>query len=167
MEIIVALVILFLAIFCGTSHVVSPTKHQMNVVALAFTPAGGSSTPLKGVKSATLAPNPVELSDSADNDYFMTVQGLIGLDWKVMLEFNQQSEFTTLTPGVIGTLVYTLPDFVNGVLVGGGGFTVTVINAVYVPGDYVNAHRTLGTQGPHFSTYSTDGTTSPVSFASL
>ena len=168
MSVLIALIILTLiAALAGWAGTLPVSPNNMNCTAFGWTPTGGSLTTLKGVKTVTLQPNPQEISEGSDNDFYDTVAGCVGMAFKVMVETNRQVQWHALTPDAYGALTYTIPDFINGTTAAGGGFSVAVSNAFYVPGDEVNAHRTLGSVSPHFGTYSSDGTTSIVAYTAL
>ena len=145
------------------SLTVSPIK--INVSAASFTPAGGTLTPITGVKSVTLNYNLTDTNESADMDYYNTFDAVTGVNYTLDLDLIRPQVLAGISPGTIGTFMFTQNDGRNGAVTGGGATIYTVINAVYRPKSMSTLHRQPAHQAISFGTFSSDGATSPVSSA--
>ena len=141
------------------------TNKFINVTSVGFTPAGGSLTAIKGVKSITLNPNAQVLKDSADGDLFNSFAGVVGVDYVVDVAVNIPMTLNALAPGVAGSLVFTVNDARNAAVTAGGAMIYTISNCVFQPQTLNATHRQLATNSYQFDTWSTDGLTNPVAVA--
>lgn len=145
----------------------TPSKRHVNWPSVAFTPAGGSLGLITGVQDCEIAPGGNLIKHSGDGDRYPTT---------VINDFNDPTITVThrdlnaqhlLLPGVRGVLVCTHADAKNGVVVGGGGYTATLTNAVISDNPSGGRHRQFGEARTMFSAESTDGTTNPLAYAAL
>lgn len=142
------------------------TNRYMNVSALTYTPAGGSATAIKGIKSVTYSENGQELNEAADFDLFDTIGAVVGLAPTVMIEtIDAFVGIPSLVAGGTGTLVFTVRDVYNGATVAGGARIMTIANCYFKPRTVTAGFRALATQSIGFGTISSDGATNPVSVA--
>ena len=141
------------------------TNRFINLSSVSFTPSGGSLTNIKGVKSISINPNTSILKESGDADFINTFAGAVSVDWVIDIQFINTGALSAIAPGAVGTLAFTVNDARNGATTGGGAMIYTISNAVYDPGAMNHQHRQMSTASLQMHTYSTDGSTSPVSVA--
>jgi hypothetical protein len=149
----------------GMAVTLAPSNRGLNVLSCSFTPSGGSATAIKGVQSANLDFQPDNFSEGGDGDLYNTSVGVVKIDPMVTINFLNINALATLTPGVFGTLTFTMGDSRNLGAVGGGATIYTVSNACYKPGALDITFRQLAKTTAIFITYSVDGQTSPIAQA--
>lgn len=145
----------------------TPTKRFVNVTGCAFTPTGGSPTNITGVQSVTANPQAADVKASGDGDFYNTFGGVVSADWMATIETNEPALLNAVAIGAVGTLVWVLNDARNGAQAGGGGITYTMTNAYFMGPGHTAPHRNLATTSFTFHSFSSDGTTSPLSAAAL
>lgn len=145
----------------------TPSNAYVNTTSGGFTPTGGSLTAIKGIKDLTFDPQVETIHDGGDGDFFDTLAGSYHAAWKVTFQVNRPLLLAALTLGVSGSLTWITNDSRNAAGAGGGGLTYTLANAIY-GGTPVNApHRQFATGTHTFTSYSSDGSTSPLSSVAL
>lgn len=143
------------------------TNRFINVSSTGFTPSGGSLTNIRGVQNVSQNPNSVEERGSGDADFFDTFAAVVAANPSVSIETINPSGLNSVAVGTIGTLVWTQNDARNGSTTSGGALTYTLAQAVYQGQQITNPHRKLATASPTFMSYSTDGSTNPLSVAAV
>jgi hypothetical protein len=144
----------------------TPSKRGMNVTGGSWTPTGGSAILMKGMKSAKVDQNTIMVSEGGDGDYYDSFAVAAGASPDCSIEVNQPFIMIGAVPGP-GVLLLNFNDATNAALVGGGGYSATVTNAIYQGTNLSGAHRTLTTASYQFKTFSPDGQTNPITFAAL
>ena len=138
----------------------SPIK--INVSSVAFTPSGGSSNPITGAQSATLTYGMETVKARGDGDYFNSFIASVGADIAAGIETNRPGTMNSITPGALGTLVFTENDGHNGATSGGGALIYTLANCVFSPGTHSVKNPAASSFDANFESASTDGVTSPL-----
>ncbi len=141
----------------------TPSKRFINISSVTFTVTGGSATPIAGVQSVAKNPQPQEERGSGDADFYDTVAVVVASNPMVSLETLNISALNSIPVGSIGTLVWTQNDARNGSSAGGGALIYTLANAIYQGQQDTIYHRKLANGTPVFTSYSSDGTTNPLS----
>lgn len=145
----------------------TPSGAQVNTTSCSFTPTGGSLTAIKGVKDLAFDPQVETIHDGGDGDFFDTLAGSYKAAWKVTIQTNRPLALAALTLGAAGALTWITNDSRNATAAGGGGLTYTLANAIY-GGTPVNApHRQFATGTHTFTSFSSDGSTSPLTSVAL
>jgi hypothetical protein len=145
----------------------TPSKRHLNWPTVTFTPAGGSLGAITGVQDFEIAPGGNLIKHSGDGDRAPTTVVNDYNDPTVTVTHRDLTAQHALVPGVRGVLVGTHADAKNGVVVGGGGYTVTLTNAVIGDNPSGGRHRQFGEARTMFSAESADGTTSALAYAAL
>jgi hypothetical protein len=136
----------------------TPSKRYVNCTAN-FTPAAGTLTPITGLQRAAPNQGISRIKESGDADVLPTVAFSDYADPTIDLETLDAFALESSLYGVIGTLVVTIPDARNGVTAGGGGMTITMVNASVQASSATHTHRQFGRRTLTFGGYSTDGQT--------
>lgn len=145
----------------------TPSNAYVNTTSCSFTPSGGSLTNIKGIKDIAFDPQVETIHEGGDGDFFDTLAGSYKAAWKVTIQVNRPLMLAALTLGASGSLTWVTNDSRNAATTGGGGLTYTLSNAIY-GGTPVNApHRQFATGTHTFTSYSSDGSTSPLSSVAL
>lgn len=139
------------------------TNRFINISSMSFTPSGGSLTAMKGVQSVSRNHNAQEERGSGDGDFFDTFAGVVASNPSVNVEFLNIAALNGVAVGTVGTLTWTENDARNGATASGGGLIYTLANAVYQGPQTNSPHRKLATATIQFTSYSSDGTTNPLS----
>ena len=144
----------------------SATNRYINFTSVTFTPTGGSGNNILGVQSISFDENGEIISSGGDATLIDQFKALVRIDPKVTIETtDQQNGIIALAAGQIGQLVFTMNDARNGATSGGGAKIYTVSNAMLEPRKWDGQYRQFGKQTITFQTYSSDGSTNPVSVA--
>ena len=145
----------------------TPSKRFVNAKTVGFTPAGGSLTSITGVRNVQCNPQATDIKGSGDGDLYNTAAGVVAIDYMVTVDTQHAALLNAVPPGTYGTLVWTTPDAYNGTATGGGGLTYTLVNAYFMGPNLTHPHRDFATASFVFHSYSSDGTTSPLSVSAL
>jgi hypothetical protein len=144
------------------------TGFHVNVTDVNFQPGGtGSLLPIDGAKEATLDYGVQVIKESGDADIYMSIAAAVGQDPTIAISSNRAFQLLTVSGGTAGTLTFKVPDSHSGVTTGQGGYQITVTNAVFEKHTKTFGHRRFAGLAVAFSTYSTDGVTSPISIVAL
>lgn len=150
---------------------VSPTKrYRGTVTACTFTPTyptSASAITLTGLKSMKFDAGLSIKTEAADGDYYQTACFADHEDPGVSFESIDPYMVSSIVSSQRGTLAFTVSDAANGTAVGGGGKTYSITNAYLKGVNIDHAFREFGKGSVTFGCISADGTTSPVTFASL
>lgn len=146
----------------------TPTTKHVNVKTVTFQPGGtGTAIALTGIKDATYDQGIMVIKDSADADLFMSVATAVGYDPGVTLTSNSSFQLLTVVGGTRGTLAFDVPDAYNGVTTGGGGYSVTMTNAIMEKWTQTHGHRKYSGLSLGFTSMAPDGITHPVTITAL
>jgi len=137
------------------------TKRFMNWTGVAFTPGGGSATPITGVTSVTIDAGGSLAKFSGDGDRYNTMVVNDMNDPVVTIQAADLASIRSNPVGTAGTLAATHNDARNGT--GSGAITYTLANAVIASNSVHGAHRQFGLGTLVLNAYSTDGITNPLS----
>jgi hypothetical protein len=136
-------------------------------VSVAWTPLGGTQTPLTGIKSANYDEGNAILEESADYDAFMTVGGVIMGNPKITIDSIDAFLIYATVAGQKDTLAVTFRDHLNGATAAGGAKLVTMSNAFLGQRTIQGQYNQLAHQSLTFHSTSTDGSSHPVSISSV
>jgi hypothetical protein len=136
-------------------------------VSVAWTPSGGTMSPLTGIKNATYDEGIETLLEGADYDAFNTVGGAIFAAPKISLETLDAWALYATVAGQKGTLAVTFRDTLNGAAAAGGAKLVTMSNAFLSDRKVQAPYNKFQTQSIMFECTSTDGSTHPVAVSTI
>jgi hypothetical protein len=143
------------------------TKRFVNNSNVSFTPAGGgSAVDARGVQSVGDDPGIELLNMAGDADFWDTTVVAVRGARTVTIELLEIGTFNTVTPGAIGTLVWTRNDARNAAAAGGGALVYTLSEAVYKGMPVNSAHRQAAKGTISFEAQSVDGATDPLTITS-
>ncbi len=137
------------------------TKRFMNWTGVAFTPSGGSATPITGVTSLTINAGGSIAKFAGDGDRYHTTVINDMNDPVVTIHAADLAAIRANPVGTVGTLTATHNDARNGV--GTGAITYTLANAVIASNTVVGSHRHFGVGTLVVTAFSSDGITNPLS----
>lgn len=141
----------------------TPSKQFINNSTVTFTPSGGSAIPILNVKSVSSNPNLESVEDSGDAQFYNTLNVVTSGRWIITIEVTKPAVLNAVAFGVAGTLTWTENDANNGSATGGGALIFTLVNAILKPQTRNSQHRQVATMSFVFESYSSDGSTSPLS----
>lgn len=139
----------------------SATTRQVNWTAVGFTPSGGSLTTITGVTSVDIERGGKLTTFSGDGNLFPTTIVNTMNNPSVTVEAADVATVTGFVPGTVGTFTATFKDAKGAT---GGDIVYTLINAVIADDKTKGAHQQFGMATLSIQAYSSDGTTSPLSF---
>jgi hypothetical protein len=145
----------------------SATNRYINWSGVGFTPTGGSLTSIASVTS--VKPSRTGHPEEFKGDAALFVQAIAvpTQHREVDVETADVKAAAGLAIGSVGTLVATLGDFLNGTTAAGGGFTLTVTNAVLVDNPFHGDHAKTAMGTLKFKAYAPNGTTDPFTITAL
>jgi hypothetical protein len=143
------------------------TNRYMNIVGVGFTPSGGSSTPITGVKSLAFDEGVSVQKESADGDLYPTVSVNDHTDPTITVTTLDAFVLIAVLAAAKGTLVATIQDAYNKSTASGGGKTYTMSNCQIQSRGAQHAHRQFSNQSLTFGAVSGDGQTHPVAVTAL
>jgi hypothetical protein len=138
------------------------TKRQFNISGVTFTPSGGSATTFTGVTSITTDFGGSLAKFDGDGDRYVTTCINEFNDPSVSINCADMAAAMASMSGVRGTLAYTYKD---AKVATGGALTFTVTPAIVASVNANQSHRQFGQSTVTFGVESSDGVTSPISFA--
>lgn len=145
----------------------TPSKLHINPTAVAFTPTGGSSSPLTRITKLDVDKGVATVSFKGDGDLYNTFHGVVSQIPKVTITSGDIGGVMGSVAGSTGSLTWTLPDARNGIIATGGGLTFTLSNAVAEDMSASAAHAQIATGNIVFTGFSNDGTTNPLAMSVL
>jgi hypothetical protein len=133
----------------------------MNWSSVGFTPSGGSLASYDAIDNVSIdyGGQLEKYAGGADVYNTTVVNGMN--EPSVSIDSTDPAQWAALSIGTTGTLTATWND---AKLATGGAIVYTLINAVVEKNSAQGAHAKMGTASIGFSLYSSDGTTSPISF---
>lgn len=137
------------------------TKRFMNWSNVAFTPQGGTPTPISGVQSVEIDSGGHLLKFSGDGDRYPTTIVHDLSEPTVTVHASDLAAIQAHPVGTVGTLTATHNDARNGS--GVGSITYTMTNAVIAGNPVRGAHRQFGLGTLTLTAFSSDGVTNPLS----
>lgn len=138
------------------------TARYINCTSVGFTPTSGSLGSLTGITSVTVSKNATNVAFSGDNDRFSTFRANVMQDPSVSFQGGNVVALFALVAGVYGTVVWTICDAKNGT--GSGSATFTLINAMVDDSQFSGQHAQFMGGSLTFQSYSSDGSTNPLSY---
>ncbi len=143
----------------------SSTTLYSNWTGVGFRPGGGPLIPINRVQSVGFDPGSQLIPYSGDGDRYPV--GLFNLSNQpsAVVVSNNIGALLSIPPGTVGTLVATLNDARNGALADGGAITFTLDNAVVQNAPTSARHAQIADGSVTFLAFSSDGVTSPFSYA--
>ena len=145
----------------------SATNRYRNVSGAGWTPAGGSLSPLTGIKTVAYDEGNQILEESGDADGFITVGGVVLSNPKVDVTTMDAAALAATVAGTKGSFAYTLRDHTNGATAAGGAKTYTLSNAYLGPRTQSIPYNQVATQNLTFHSTSTDGSTHPMGVSAV
>ncbi len=136
------------------------TGKQMNWSAVAFTPVGGSLTPLNSIDGIDIDYGVTILGYSGDADIYHTLKVNNMNDPKMTCKTTNTSQLTQFS-GVFGQFT---AKHLDAKLASGGAVVYVLSNAIGGGVTVGGQHAAFGTGSITFEAYSSDGVTSPLSF---
>ncbi len=133
------------------------TRAQLNWASVSF-----GSTPITRVTNGSFSQGGKLLKFSGDTDVFTTIIANVGNEPSTSFTTADVGTIMGIAPGSTNTLSATLNDAKGAT---GGAVVFTLINAVFENADTTAAHAQLGSVIGTWQAYSSDGVTSPLSFA--
>ena len=137
------------------------SKRFMNWSAVAFTPNGGTATPITGVTSVAIDSGGSLIKFSGDGDRYPTTVVNDHNEPVVTVQAADLAAVRANPAGTVGTFSATHNDARNGA--GTGAITYTLANAVVATNPVQGAHRQFGHGTLTITAYSSDGVTNPLS----
>ncbi len=137
------------------------SKRFMNWSGVAFTPSGGTATPITGVTAVTIDTGGTLQKFSGDGDRYNTTVVNDHNDPVVTVRAADLAAVRANPVGSIGTFSATHNDARNGT--GTGAITYTLANAVVASNPVQGSHRQFGHGTLTITAYSSDGITNPLS----
>lgn len=137
------------------------SKRFMNWTGVAFTPSGGTATPITGVTSVSIDTGGNLLKFSGDGDRYNTTVVNDHNEPVVTVHAADLAAVRANPPGTVGTFTATHNDARNGT--GSGAITYTLANAVVATNPVQGSHRQFGQGTVTIAAFSTDGVTNPLS----
>lgn len=137
------------------------SKRQMNWTAVGFTPSGGSLTTFSGVTSVSIKEGGTLKKFAGDTDKYPTTVVNDMNDPTISITVADIAALSALATGTVGTVTATSKDAKGAT---GGDILYTLSNAVVESFDVGGQHTAFGQGTLTFSSYSSDGVTSPLSF---
>jgi hypothetical protein len=133
------------------------TRAQLNWAGVSF-----GSTPITRVMNGSFSQGGKLLKFSGDTDVFTTIIATVSNEPSASFTTADVGTMMGIPPGSTNTLSATLNDAKGAT---GGAVVFTLINAVFENADTTAAHAQLGSVTGSWHAYSSDGATSPLSFA--
>ena len=133
------------------------TKAQMNWASVSF-----GSTAITRVTSGSFTQGGKLLKFAGDTDVFTTIIANVNNQPSASFTTADVGTIMGIAPGSTNTLSATLNDAKGAT---GGAVVFTMINAVFENADTQAAHGQIGSVTGTWQAFSSDGTTSPLSFA--
>lgn len=133
------------------------TRAQLNWASVSF-----GSTSITRVTNGSFSQGGKLLRFSGDTDVFTTIIANVNNEPSASFTTADVGTIMGIAPGTTNTLSATLNDAKGAT---GGAVVFTLINAVFENADAAAAHAQLGSVVGTWQAYSSDGVTSPLSFA--
>jgi hypothetical protein len=133
------------------------TRAQLNWASVSF-----GSTPITRVTTGSFSQGGKLLKFSGDSDVFTTIIANVSNEPSASITTADVGTIMGIAPGSTNTLSATLNDAKGAT---GGAVVFTLINAVFENADTTAAHAQLGSVTGTWQAFSSDGVTSPLSFA--
>jgi hypothetical protein len=133
------------------------TKAQLNWANVSF-----GSTAITRVTNGSFSQGGKLLKFSGDTDVFTTIIANVSSEPSATFTTADVGTIMGIPPGSTNTLSATLNDAKGAT---GGAVVFTMINAVFENADTTAAHAQFGSVVGTWQAFSSDGTTSPLSFA--
>lgn len=133
------------------------TRAQLNWANVSF-----GSTSITRVTNGSFSQGGKLLKFSGDTDVFTTIIANVSNEPSASFTTADVGTIMGIAPGTTNTLSATLNDAKGAT---GGAVVFTLINAVFENADTTAAHAQLGSVIGTWQAYSSDGVTSPLSFA--
>lgn len=144
------------------------TGYHINVSDVNFQPGGsGTLLPIAGAKELTIDYGTEVIEESGDADIYNSIAAAVGQKPTISLSSNRAFQLLTVAPGTKGTLTFKAPDSHSGTSASGGGYQVTVTNAVFGKHSKTLGHRRFAGLALGFSPFAPDGLTNPISIVAL
>jgi hypothetical protein len=137
------------------------SKRFLNWTNVSFVPMGGTSVPITGVSSIMIDTGGNLLKFSGDGDRYNTIVVNDFNEPTVTIQAADLSSICSYPVGTVGTFSATHNDARNGT--GTGAVTYTLSNAVIASNSVRGVHRQFGQGTLVLTSYSSDGTTNPLS----
>ena len=139
----------------------TPSKTQMNWASVSFTPTSLSAVSITRITAGMFGMGGTLAKFKGDVNIFPV--------FIVAPTVEPHASFTTadvatmmgFTPGAVGTIAATLNDATG---VSAGNIAFALVNAVFENADGSDSHAQFATSTGTWQAYSSDGTTSPLSF---
>lgn len=130
-------------------------------------PTSASAITFNGIKDIKYDSGISIKKESADGDLFPTAMFNDYQDPTFTCESINPYMAAAITPSLRGTFAYSIADAANGVVTSGGGKSFAITNSYLMGVNIDHTYREFGKGSFTFGTISADGTTSPVTIASL
>lgn len=135
----------------------------VNTTGCGFTPTSGSRTALTKITQSAIDKGAADISFSGDGDKFPTFRANVMNDPSVTIQGGRVTQYLALVSGTYGTLDFTWGDAKNGS--GAGSVLWTLINAMVGTASGSQPHANFASGSLTFRSYSSDGTTNPLSYS--
>ncbi len=133
------------------------TKAQINWSAVSF-----ASTNITRVTNASVSQGGSLIKFKGDTDVFPTIIASVDIEPSVSITTADVGTMMGFGSGAGGTVLMTMKDAKSQ---SGGDVNFTMINAVFENADTSGAHAQFGTVTGTWQSYSSDGSTNPLSFS--
>lgn len=137
------------------------TKLQLNPTSVVFAASGGGNTTLTKITSVDIDPGGSLITFSGDNDRYPTTVVNAMNNPRASLRGGDIATYQGLAIGTAGTLSVTHADAKAAT---SGAIVYTLANAVVENNPSSAPHGTFGAGSLSFVLFSSDGSTSPISF---
>lgn len=138
------------------------TGLYINCFAVGFTPVSSSLQSLTKITQCSFGKGAQNVSFSGDNDRFPTFRANVMQDPFVSFQGGNIGVYLALVAGTYGTVTWTLGDAKNGS--GTGSMVFTLVNAMVDDSGAQAGHAQIASGSLAFVSYSSDGTTNPLSY---
>jgi len=137
------------------------TGVQLNWTGVTFTPSGGSLTTFTRVTSVEINPGGQLAAFSGDNDSFVTVVARTASAPSVTVTGGNIAQFQGFASGTTGAFAAIHKDARGG---SSGDIVYALANAVVQNAPGSGSHNQFGSGSITFQSFSSDGSTNPLSF---
>lgn len=145
----------------------SATNRYINWTSVGFTPSGGTLTTITGVTRVKIDESGSPEAFAGDGDQYATTVAVPMRAVTAEVDTGDAAALATVAVGTVGTLVATLNDALNGSATGGGAKLHTLVNAVLVDKGKDGSHGKYAAKTLKFVSFSSDGTTNPLTVSSV
>lgn len=134
----------------------SPTQLQMNWSGVQF-----GATPITRITSMDINPGGQLIKFKGDTNIFPVVVANPDNEPSISITTGDVAKIYGFSAGSVGTIIATLKDAMQ---ISGGDINFTVINCVFGQLSMTAPHANFASATGNWAAFSSDGTTSPISF---